>query len=499
MSIYLKRCLEHHLLGPVISQNVVALMKRELMEIQFTSFPSYLIYGEPGTGKTPVANATTLCREDLNLDMPHARLCDALERLKYEAVNLDDCAELKSSLGKQRQYQNLDSAVRRGYEGTGSVLTVTAETNAIRNLPNSALMRMIPLGIGSGLNESELAELVTFLQTSDEFVNFMKKFRVFFETKLVDYESKLRCYRQTNPNQGGLLAKRVDMVFCYHMAMELLVEFCSLEEKLSLDSERIATIENGLLSVAINDCSTNREELTERVVEYVIANDLLKPQIPNVHEMCKYYLRDGCDDYSGFFCQDDEDNDCSRCRGFETAIDPSSIALRLFGGTNAILISNPQMLYSFRHDYEVPPFLIIEKNTFEIIMNHGLCLFCEKEGRKALHFKEVALKKDLHAFNRIMVTPNADKGYRFTHPFVGVDEYGNEQKIRVVLLMLRKEEAEYLENKFSQEVTNGGCERIYIHLNSNHSVSVNLHILKNWIQSTFYVGARVGEYVKSFD
>lgn len=491
--VKLKECFSHRILGPLLCQHVIRIFKAGLLKKGVKAFPVLIIRGKPGTGKTPIAYAVCIKDNRVTFDMSKKRFTETIQENQIEVIVIDDRAKLETTTGNQHQARMFDLAARLGYSGEGALLIMTAEEKALSNVADSAFMRCIFIDIGEGLSDTQLSSLVTFLQESDILVDFIAETESYLVDNPFDMNKHIKDFRDSHPGPSGAFAKMRDMVALIDGAIRIVSEWFDNIGLGKIDDQIIDGMINGLLEKSASK-QMSGEEVLNSIIEHMIFNDFIKPKTCRIGNYCSYFVHNGCQE--AMCDMENYDGGCNKILKRVDAYNPNDLILRPAEEKNAILIEYPKLFHYFNHPYSTPPFLIMNSNVFDNAVNMALSDYCFQNKIKLPLYSSITLHKRLFDIYRIMAASNIEKGYRYTFPFLSYasaeDINMRERKSRVIILLLKDNEADYLYSK-SKDISEPERARDIMYHMQNLSPRICATFSGAWNQAIHFAGCEIGE------
>lgn len=438
----MKRILEDRRFSLPLAARALAVIQPEMIRQGFRTFPVVALVGRSRCGKTELFRAV-IGREGYEVDLCEntADVIELLTASKNKFSFLDDFANLTTDSGLRKQKKTIDVVTRLAHKGKLGVLGVTMESDAKKYLAESCVNRMLVVEMGRGVEDDEFSQRLTYLQESNDVDQLTKKFSRFMETKTCQYMQELCQYRESMKTGGERNQRQIAMVFCYRKTMALLDEFFRFSVEDGLDMDKIAAIEKSFYAKTLVVGNDARAELAELLLRKLIVSGEIVAQITEVSDDCSEHIKHGCS-HRGYLC---ERGICEANlhHDWVQRYSPNDLFLDYSCGSNALLLTDPQMIPGFRRPFHVPPLLVMEADLLTVRLNSVLEMYCCESGERHKYFAHETLRKCLMKTNRCVVTPNRSGGFRYTQEYLSINE-GDLQPVRVVLLQLREEEVDFL-------------------------------------------------------
>ncbi len=173
----INKIIEDSLLHLPFASNIIAAIKPIMLKSEIRAFPILCLIGPPQSGKSTVARAIVIDRNNTNsdhiennpenmnfyiiTDVNVSLLKKILRKRPSDYVVLDDFALFQDSDTRRKANRFLDEVVRPSHAGTSALLLLTAESGALDKISVSLHSRMIKLYMNDWkyeLNHSQLLE-----------------------------------------------------------------------------------------------------------------------------------------------------------------------------------------------------------------------------------------------------------------------------------------------------------------------------------------------------
>lgn len=405
---FLKEAFETPPFSFALAGNLMAVLKRQLMEEGIRDFPVIALTGAPGSGKTSVARACMAGKEKefLFTDRVSAVKKElAKPQMQDQYILLDDCADFASPSARQKASSFLDEIVRGSYNGSLPLVVITVEENALSRITQSCRMRLLEVPVGDVLKDDRLTAILNYLQQNRmKLSGLFEEFREWYRKNCSQYHyaAFLNGFRE---KYQGRDARSISLFSLYSVSARIFGDFMKTASHIELSMSRIE--ENYLSVWERRECSTmSRKDLVKRLFQALIDDGAFQPTAPDPKSLCTVFCAGKCRNvgWRGELCCEDCDFYPEPSEG--RFYDPRDLLLG--DGTGAaVLIECGKYIYQYPAycDGGTPLLILRDAGLFSLLNDelHKLC--SEKNirlqwlGPKEMH--QLLFESDMCLYNYI--------------------------------------------------------------------------------------------------
>lgn len=415
----------------ILSGNILATIKPQLMKEGFKDFPVFTLVGKSGSGKTSLAIACV--RNEPQIYFFTERTSQVKKELLKDTtqkyVILDDLANFNSYASKEKGARFLDEIVRASYIGTMPILVITVEDQVLPNITPSCRSRLLEINVDDIVQNDALRPILDDLQKYKSDLNkLFDGFDEWFKDKQVNFSNKLNIFRKTHLKKMD--SRSISIFFAYSLSLELFNDYLTETYRISQILIKNVNINFFKLHEKRTIASMNRKEVVKKIFDLLVKKKIFKIINPSLIWLCNEYCKGNCYKKCNFeekklYCEE-IDNTVF----FDHFYDVRSLILDK-EDQSALLIENPKYLYGYPKYCITEPLLIVKDHALLYFMNSMLSNFCceyqlfmEPFGPKELH--HIMYDMNMCMFNSI------DKNHK-TYIFDYID-YSDTIKVMVIRL-----------------------------------------------------------------
>lgn len=419
--------------------NVLAILKRDLLNIGFTSFSVIALVANPGKGKTECAKACLKNKIKYTFHQ-FKRVSDIQEELlglANEAILLDDYAEFKSYYQKQKASRYIDTLVRTSFEGDGALMVITAESRALQSIPDSSIDRMFLISMENFFEDKQNKRILTYLQESKELQVFLSDMRSWYQEQPDQKEYMQGLLKWWRIEKAEVEPRTQSMVFSYYLAMRYVQRFCEERYGVQIDETKITENCNYLLQRRIVQ-KESEPEIIKMLLDKIFIEDAFKIVSPYLFECCERYCKENCTEAKRAcfaneeFCSRDYDGYLEELYLPQNLLLPNDVS-------SALLIERPSKIFQFPRHIVDKPLLVVRDNILCALINSELEKYCIASNTHIPRITQRGLHKYLFENNLCLYRSidNKHKCYNFL--------YLNQSLQSEMVVFLRIKDKQYLE------------------------------------------------------
>lgn len=421
----IKKIFEQYQVSVALSGNIIAMVRHDLKECGFRSFPIITLLGKPGTGKTSLAKAC-LRADAKSLIFGDDMRCvkKELEADGQEYYLLDDLANFESYQGYQKGMLFLDRFVRRCYSGDGRYFMITAEERAIERMPeeSSCKSRLLLVGMDDFMKTADNILLMNWLvENREEMEAFWKAFTIWYqsEERIELLKNFLHEYRRKSYLQDF---RTRDLIFCYWVSCQL-ISLWLKENGEEIDQKQLKKNCDCLVATRKN----KTESCVQQLIKQVFLKNHLDIYMPVPREICNEWSSGRCNYERG--CH----GYLSECEVYNPRVYYNPFELLLETDERfAVLITEPSKVFQFPPFGEVEPLLIVRDTTLITLINHEIRDYNKEKGTRLAYFTAKRFHKQLFAADGCLyrMLEREHVVYTFSYPISD----GSLEKVLIVRL-----------------------------------------------------------------
>ena len=442
--------------------NLIKSMKGFFIKQRHRTYPVCVLIGEPGSGKTTVAEATVIYGEEnleksderfffITTDYTPSKLQKICKNRMYDLLIIDDFADFKGYGSRSKVKDHLDGVVRPSFAGNSAMLVLTVETPVIKQLTESLKTRMVITNADKWKEMPGSRQLLVDMMRvrpvlNDLFVEF-EKWAEMQNTNLLG--KKMDFYQN---KQEWMEERSMDIFFTYDFAAEQFSRF--LGEKYNIAFSLMAFRNNYMEIWRKRELQNYPDKkFVKMLFSKLLQEGVFDCKAPMAKPLCGHYCEGNCNSDLLFSCRGDGDECCYDydVKAFVDGnyYDPFELILG-WRYNSAVLVINPAMLYGMPDYLNVnTPILIVESNNFTMLMNEALERFCLKMNVSHEMYDASQIARLLRE-NEMLVRRRAGGHENNTFPYLTNNSNGDNRKL-VFVIRLKKNECELLLNNCKRD------------------------------------------------
>lgn len=468
----INQIVEDPLLHLPFASNIIAAIKPLMVKSEIRGFPILCLIGPPQSGKSTVARAIVINRnntssdymenspENMNFyiitDINVSLLKKILRKRPSDYVVLDDFALFQDSDTRRKANRFFDEVVRPSHAGTSSLLLLTAESGALDKISGSLHGRMIKLYMNDWKydpNHSQLLE--NLLDCQATLCSILQDFSKWALNQNQDIRSRFLQFQEKYRSKTD--DRSISMFFCFDFAMEAFSKYLAEHYDTSFS---INTFQSSYMNVWKKNRlrNLNNAELLKYLFDKLLEEGAFSCKIPETRQLCKNYCSGVCS------------KDCIRsCNGITEYCDPDSefyydnpdhISDNYYDpyemlmddqNDSAILVTNCNYIFGMPAYKQLSaPLFIVGKNNLVNMINNALEKFCIEMRVEHICFKPKEISSLLNE-NGMCVSRITGDHMCYTFPYMTANSF---KDLSVYVLRINMDEYKMICKQNKKETSN---------------------------------------------